>query len=118
MAPHMAAQLVIDALDTAAASRSGRTAGVIFHTDRGPQYLSGDFASAPTRHGMSQSAGRAANCWDNSAVESFFSSLKGELVTQTRFSSRDEAHRAVFSWIGRYNTRRIHSTLDYRRPTK
>ena len=62
MAQHMAAQLVIDALDTTAASRSGRTAGVIFHTDRGPQYLSGDFASALTRHGMSQSAGRVANC--------------------------------------------------------
>ena len=118
MAPHMSAQLVIDALDTAAASRSGRTAGVIFHSDRGPQYLSGDFASALARHGMSQSAGRVANCWDNSVAESFFSSLKRELVTQTRFSSRDQARREIFAWIGRYNTHRIHSTLDYRTPTE
>ena len=118
MAPHMAAQLVIDALDTAAASRGGDVKGVIFHSDRGPQYLSGDFASALARHGMSQSAGRVANCWDNSVAESFFATLKRELVTQTRFSSRDQARREVFAWIGRYNTRRIHSTLDYQTPTE
>ncbi|WP_420436872.1 IS3 family transposase [Candidatus Poriferisocius sp.] len=118
MAADMAARLVVDALDTAAASRGGRTGGVIFHSDRGPQYLSGDFASALARHGMRQSAGRVANCWDNSVAESFFSSLKRELVTQTRFATRDQARREVFSWIGRYNTRRIHSTLHYQTPTE
>ncbi len=61
-AADMAARLAVDALDTAAASRSGRAAGVIFHSDRGPQYLSGDFASALARHGTRQSAGRLANC--------------------------------------------------------
>ena len=118
MAHHTRAELVVDALDTAAATRSGRTAGVVFHSDRGPQHLSGDFASAPARHKMRQSVGRVGNCWDNSIVESFFATLKRELVTQTRFATRDQARREVFAWIGRYNNRRIHSTLDYLTPTE
>jgi len=118
MAHHTRAELVVDALDTAAATRSGRTAGAVFHSDRGPQYLSGDFASALARHKMRQSVGRVGNCWDNSIVESFFSSLKRELVTQTRFATRDQARREIFTWIGRYNTQRIHSTLNYQTPTE
>ena len=118
MAAGMAARLVVDALDTAAATRGGRTAGVVFHSDRGPQYLSGDFASALRRWQMSQSAGRTGNCWDNSVVESFSSTLKRELVTQTRFADRDQARREIFAWIGRYNTRRIHSTLHYQTPAE
>ena len=97
---------------------SRRVCGQYPAADRGPQYLSGDLASALARHGMSQSAGRVANCWDNSVVESFFSSLKRELVTQTRFAAREQARREIFSWIGRYNTRRIHSTLDFQTPTE
>ena len=118
MAPDTAAPLVVAALDTAAATRSGRTAGVVFHSDRGPQHLSGDFASAPARHKMRQSVGRVGNCWDNSIVESFFATLKRELVTQTRFATRDQARREVFAWTGRYNNRRIHSTLHYLPPTE
>lgn len=118
MAPHTRACLVVDALHTAAASRGHRTAGVVFHSDRGPQYLGGEFASALRRHRMRQSAGRVGNCWDNSVVESFFSSLKRELVSQRRFQTRDHARREVFAWIGRYNNRRIHSTLDYQTPTE
>ena len=118
MAPDMATPLVVDALDTAAASRGGRTAGVVFHSDRGPQYLSRDFSSALRLHQMRQSAGRVGNCWDNSVVESFFSSLKRELVSQTRFATRDHARREIFAWIGRYNTRRIHSVLDYHTSTE
>ncbi|WP_420621023.1 IS3 family transposase [Candidatus Poriferisocius sp.] len=49
---------------------------------------------------------------------SFFASLKRELVTQTRFATRNQARREIFAWIGRYNTRRIHSTLDYHTPTE
>ncbi len=64
MADHARSELVVDALDTAAASRGHRTAGVIFHSDRGPQYLSGQHASALARHQMRQSAGRVGNCWD------------------------------------------------------
>lgn len=118
MAGHTRAGLVVDALHTAAATRSGRTDGVVFHSDRGPQHLSGDFASALRRHKMRQSAGRAGNCWDNSVVESFLSSLKREPVSQHRFQTRDHARREIFAWISRYNTRRIHSTLHYQTPTE
>lgn len=118
MAGHTRAGLVVDALHTAASVRGNRTDGVVFHSDRGPQYLSGDFASALRRHKMRQSAGRAGNCWDNSVVESFISSLKRELVSQHRLQTRDHARREIFAWISRYNTRRIHSTLNYQTPTE
>lgn len=118
MAGHTRAELVVGALHTAASARGGRTAGVIFHSDRGPQYLSGDFASALRRCRMRQSTGRAANCWDNSAVEPFFATLKTEPATQTRFATRDQARQQAFARTGRYNNRRIHSTPDHQTPTE
>ena len=68
-------------------------AGVIFHSDRGQRYLSGDFAAALRRCRMRQSTGRTSHCWDNGVVESFSASLKSELVSQTRFATRDQARR-------------------------
>ena len=62
MATHMRARLVVDALHMAAGARGGRTAGIVFHSDRGPQYLSGEHAAALTRYGLRQSAGRVGNC--------------------------------------------------------
>ena len=118
MAADMPARLVIDALDTAAASRGHRTAGIVFHSDRGSQYLSAEFSAALARHQMRQSAGRVGNCWDNSVSEAFFASLKRELVHQRRFATRDQARREIFAWIARYNTQRLHSTLDYQTPTE
>ena len=118
MAHHTRAELVVDALHTAASARGHRTAGVVFHSDRGSQHLSAEHASALARHKMRQSVGRVGNCWDNSVVESFFSSLKRELVSQHRFETPAQARRAVFTWTGRYNTQRIHSTPDYLTPTE
>ena len=118
MAGHVRAELVCDALHTAAATRGHHTAGVVFHSDRGSQYLSGDFADALKRHQMHHSVGRVANCWDNSVAESFFATLKRELVTQTRFATRAEARQAIFTWIGRYNNHRLHSSLNYQTPTE
>ena len=118
MSADMAARLVVDALDTAAASRGHHTSGIVFHSDRGPQYLSADFSAALGRHQMRQSASRVANCWDNSVAEAFFATLKRELVSQRRFATRGQARREIFAWIGRYNTRRLHSTLDYLTPTE
>ncbi|MCP3857984.1 MAG: transposase [Actinomycetia bacterium] len=65
---------------------------------------------------MVQSVGRTGVCWDNSVAESFFSSLKRELVSRYRFEDRAGARRAIFGWINRYNTRRLHSSLDCRSP--
>lgn len=118
MADHMRSQLTIDALDMAAATRGGVTAGILFHSDRGAQYLAGDYQQAVESHGMVQSVGRTGVCWDNSVAEAFFSSLKRELVNRYRYQDRAGARRAIFSWINRYNTRRLHSSLEYQTPTK
>lgn len=118
MAPDVPARLVVDALDTAVAGRGGHTTGIVFHSDRGSQYLSGDYSKALARHGMRQSTGRVANCWDNSVAESFFATLKRELADRNRFATRDQARREIFEWIGRYNTHRIHTTLNYQTPTE
>ena len=116
MAAHMRAELVIDAVDMAATVRVGQTKGIIFHSDRGGQYMSDDHAKAMWRHQMRQSVGRTGVCWDNAVAESFFSSLKRELVSRHRFATRAEARRAIFGWTARYNTRRLHSSLGYRSP--
>ena len=118
MAADMRARLAVDALEMATAARGGRTAGVVFHSDRAGQYLGREHTTALVRHGLRQSAGRVGNCWDNSVVESFFASLKRELVHRRRFATRDQARREIFAWIGRYNTQRLHSSLDYQTPTE
>ena len=116
MAPHMRTSLIRDALDMAAGVRGGATAGIIFHSDRGSQYMSRAFAQAIADRQMVQSVGRTGQCWDNSVAESFFSSLKRELVSRYRFEDRSGARRAIFAWINRYNTRRLHSSLGYLPP--
>jgi len=117
MAEHMRTELVTDALAMAAGVRGGHTDGIIFHSDRGAQYLAGDYRQAVADRGMIQSVGRTGVCWDNSVAESFFSSLKREVVHRYRFEDRAGARRAIFAWINRYNTRRLHSSLGYRSPT-
>jgi transposase InsO family protein len=116
MATHMRTSLIRDALDMAAGVRGGLTAGIIFHSDRGSQYMSREFAQSIADRQMVQSVGRTGVCWDNSVAESFFSSLKRELVSRYRFDDRTGARRAIFAWINRYNNRRLHSTLGYLPP--
>ena len=67
---------------------------------------------------MRQSAGRVGNCWDNSVVESHFTSLKRELLTRRRFATRDQARREIFASLARYNTQRLHPSLNYQTPTE
>jgi putative transposase len=116
MAEHMRTSLVTDALEMAAAARGGETTGVIFHGDRGSQYMSGDYRQLITDLDMVQSVGRTGVCWDNAVAESFWSSLKREVVHRYRFATRAEARRAIFAWINRYNHRRLHSSLGYLPP--
>lgn len=115
MADHMRTELVTDALNMAAGA-SGPTTGVIFHGDRGAQYMSGDYRKRIKDLGMLQSVGRTGVCWDNSVAESFWSSLKRELVHRYRFPTRAHARRAIFTWINWYNRERLHSTLGYLSP--
>ena len=118
MATHMRTELITDALDMAAGVRGGATSGIIFHSDRGSQYLSADYATAIAAREMMQSVGRTGVCWDNSVAESFFSSLKREVIHRYRYQDRAGARRAIFAWINQYNTRRLHSSLGYLPPTK
>lgn len=118
MAAHMRTELVTDALDMAATARAGATAGIIFHGDRGAQYMSGDHRQRIADLGMVQSVGRTGVCWDNAVAEAFWSSLKREVVHRYRFATRAEARRAIFAWLNTYNHRRLHSSLGYLPPVQ
>lgn len=108
---HMRSQLVEQALDMAVAARGGEVAGMVFHHDRGAQYMGRDFRRLCTRHKISQSVGRIGSSQDNAVAESFWASLKRELVSRYRFATRAEARRAIIAWINHYNAVRLHSTL-------
>jgi len=114
---HMRTSLVTDALATAVATRGGLVDGVTFHSDRGSQYTSVEFGAFCDRHGVQQSMGATGVCFDNAAAESFFASLKRELAHRRRWATRAEARLAVVAWIeGWFNTRRLHSSLNYCTP--
>ena len=84
LAEHLRASLVGDALEMAVATRGGHVDGVIFHSDRGCQYTSAEFAQLCEQHNVVQSMGATGICWDNAAAESFFATLKRELVNRAR----------------------------------
>jgi transposase InsO family protein len=118
MADHMRTSLVEAALRSAVGTReTEKMTGVIFHSDRGCQYTSGDFKTTTDELGILRSVGRTGVCWDNACAESFFATLKKELVNRIRFTTRAEARAAIFDYIeGWYNTRRMHSTLNNMSP--
>jgi transposase InsO family protein len=114
---HMRADLVIDALNAAVRARGSRVDDVIFHSDRGCQYTSADFATACRAHGVRRSMGRIGSSYDNTLAEAFFATLKRELdVEHRRWTSEADARRDVFRWIAFYNHRRRHSALGYLSP--
>jgi transposase InsO family protein len=117
MATHMRAQLVGDALSEAIGTRGGDVTGVVFHSDRGTQYTSEEYAELCASQGVSQSVGRTGVCWDNAPAESFLATLKKELVYRRTFKTRAEARLAIRHWIEAwYNRRRLHSVLGYQSP--
>ncbi|MEI6622924.1 MAG: IS3 family transposase [Actinomycetes bacterium] len=118
MAEHMRTDLVIDALDMAVGVRGGDVAGVIFHGDRGAQYMSARYQQHLADLGMRQSVGRTGVCWDNSVAEALWSGLKRELVHRYRFATRSQARQAIFRWINWYNRSRLHSSLGYLPPVE
>ena len=114
---HPTAELAEAALNMAAATRGGDVEGVIFHSDRGSQYTSADFAQACRRLGVTQSMGRTGSALDNAAAESFFSTLQHELISRRRWHTRDQARRDIAAWIDTwYNPRRLHSTNNMASP--
>ena len=118
MATHMRASLVCDAVSMAA-GKGKISAGAIFHSDRGSQYTSAEFTTHVRNLDMRSSMGRRGQCWDNALAESFFASLKNELVYRTVFASQDRARRAVAEYIEVfYNRIRLHSRLGYKTPAE
>lgn len=118
MSESLRSQIAIDALEMSVAARNPAP-GLIHHSDRGVQYACGDYQKIITRVGMRPSMSRKGDCWDNSVAESFFSTLKKELVWRTKFESRDQARREIFEFIEVfYNRQRMHSYLGYLSPVE
>lgn len=116
MQPHMKSSLVNDALLMALWQRKP-SKGLIWHTDRGSQYASNSHRALLKDHGIIQSMSRKGNCWDNAVSESFFHTLKIELVHHENFKTRKEAKSAIFEYIEAYYNRvRMHSANDYMSP--
>lgn len=112
-------RLVLGALSMAVVNRGIPVAGVLHHSDRGSQYACEDYRQALRDYRFSVSMSRKGNCWDNAVAESFFSTLKVELIHQRQFATRDEARSAVFEYIEVfYNRRRRHSALGYLTPAE
>jgi putative transposase len=87
------------------------------HSDRGSQYAAGDYRKILQAAAITQSISRKANCWDNAPMESFFGTLKTELVPQGDYPDRQAARRDLFAYIeGYYNRQRIHSAIGYITP--
>jgi transposase InsO family protein len=116
MSERMKADLVCQALKSAYWRRKP-PAGLIMHSDRGSQYASEEHRQLIKDYRMVQSMSRRANCWDNAAMESFFKTLKVELVHTTRYDTRALAKLDIVDWIeGFYNQRRLHSSIGYKTP--
>ncbi len=117
IADHMRTELCTDALHAASASRGRvRFVGTKFHSDHGCQYTSDDFRALCRAMGITQSMGTVGDSYDNAMAESFWSSLKRELVDDTCFATRAEARLAIFEWVMWYNNERLHSSLGYASP--
>ena len=116
MRGHMRAELTIAAL-TMAIQRQKPPPGLIHHSDRGRQYAAADYRKALNEAGLVQSMSRKGNCWDNAPMESYFGTMKTELVHQVRYPTRDAARHDLFACIeGYYNRQRLHSALGYITP--
>lgn len=116
MADHMETSLVSQALTMALVHRQPEQ-GLLHHSDRGVQYASDDYRRLLQTHGMEISMSGKGDCWDNAVMESFWSTLKTELVHHEQFATHEEARAAIFEYIEVfYNRKRRHSSLDYQSP--
>jgi putative transposase len=117
MGVHHDAALVVAALQAAVATRSrAQMDATIFHSDRGSEYSSAACIQACQRLGLRRSMGRTGSCLDNAVAESWFATLKVELVDRHRYRTRAQARTAIFAWIAWYNRFRLHSTNGYLSP--
>jgi len=116
VADHMRTDLRINALNDAK-SRRKPGPGLIHHSDRGSQYTSYDYRKALTDSHLVASMSRKGNCWDNAVAESFWATVKRELISDMKWESKEELEAALFEYIEiYYNRKRVHSSLDYMTP--
>ena len=114
----MTKELCITALDQAIGTCRPEP-GLMFHSDRGTQYASYGYQEVLLENGIIQSMSRKGNCWDNACAESFFSTLKSELVHRNKYMTREGAKLDIVSYIETfYNSKRIHSSLGYKSPNE
>ena len=119
LADHMRTELVEDALTMAFANRGTRGGASSSTRTAGCQYTSTDFAELARANGVVLSVGRKGECWDNAVAESFFATIKRELIDTRSWPTRAGLRPAVFEYIeGWYNTRRLHSSLGYLSPAQ
>ena len=117
MADHMRTELCTDALNAAGLMRGRcRFEDLIFHSDHGCQYTSGEYKRLCKLMGITQSMGTVGDSYDNAMAESFFASLKRELVDDAHYCTKQEARTAIFEWIMWYNRERLHSSLGFMPP--
>ncbi len=116
MAEHLGGELTHDALAMALARRRP-AAALVHHSDRGSQYTAQTYRALLTTHTVTASMSRAGDCYDNALAESFFATLKAELINRQAWPTRRAARQAIFTWIeGFYNRHRLHSSLGYQSP--
>ena len=116
MADHMETSLVSDALKMALVHRRTEK-GLLHHSDRGVQYASDDYQYLLHTNDMEVSMSGKGDCWDNAVMESFWSTLKTELVHHEQFATHEQARAAIFEYIEVfYNRKRLHSSLGYQSP--
>ena len=118
MGARLTGDLVQHALTMALQQRTP-TRGLLHHSDRGSQYAATSYQQLLATHGITASMSRTGNCWDNACVESFFGTLKRELIYHRQYRTRDEATQDIFEYIEVfYNRLRRHSTLGYDSPAE
>jgi putative transposase len=118
MAEHLESRLVVDALQMALQRRLPDE-GLLAHSDRGSQYASGHYQQLLGKHGIECSMSGVGQCWDNAPMESFFATLKKELVHHEDYQTRAEARASIFEYIETfYNPKRRHSSLGYVSPAE
>lgn len=110
--------LTMNALKMALATRQLRDGRMLHHSDRGSQYASREYQSALVERGITPSMSRKGDCWDNAVAESFFATLKTEIVADAKWESRSHAAREVTEYLNWYNFDRRHSTLGYLAPAE
>ena len=117
MADHMQVDLVSDALTMALQHRQPDGPKLLHHSDRGVQYASDDYQRLLTQHGIECSMSGRGDCYDNAMMESFWATLKTELVHHQKYATREQARQSIFEYVEVfYNRKRLHSSLGYVSP--